>query len=248
MMSLLSRITQRATLYERPWPRPRLEDCSFYHTIDLPQGIVTGLWDLRGQFDSYTNHVPMAGKRVLDFGTGSGFFSFEAEQRGAEVVSFDLKQGSMLDYLPSQRPPAEQIERDLRRLKAGYWYCHHALGSKAKVHYGDPFRLDPALGSFDTLLIGSVLIHCHNPIGILMGLAPRVKERMVITELTIPHKHQGCKFAADSPLTWWVWSVGVYKKLLTLLDFELERSSELTFVTNDGVERIMTSMAARRVR
>ena len=69
-----------------------LEDCFFYHTMDLPGlGVVPGQWDLRGRFEEYTGGVEFEGKSVLDVGTATGFLSFEAEHKGAaRVVSFDM--------------------------------------------------------------------------------------------------------------------------------------------------------------
>src|SRR5690348_833443 len=69
-----------------------LDDCFFYHTMELPSyGVVRGHWDLRGKFDEYISCVEVSGKSVLDIGTATGFLSFEAEKRGASlVVSHDM--------------------------------------------------------------------------------------------------------------------------------------------------------------
>ena len=43
-----------------------LEECHFYHTLDLPGfGTVEGEWDLRGRFDDYVGGVDLRGKTVL---------------------------------------------------------------------------------------------------------------------------------------------------------------------------------------
>ena len=55
---------------------PLLEDCYFYHTMDVPgAGLVTGEWDLRNGVDAYLGHESVAGKRVLELGTASGFLA-----------------------------------------------------------------------------------------------------------------------------------------------------------------------------
>jgi 2-polyprenyl-3-methyl-5-hydroxy-6-metoxy-1,4-benzoquinol methylase len=72
---------------------PAIEDCWFYHVMDLP-GLGTvnhfGRWDLRGRFDEYTGFIPVAGRTLVDVGSASGFLTFEAEKRGAVVTSFDV--------------------------------------------------------------------------------------------------------------------------------------------------------------
>jgi hypothetical protein len=78
-----------------------LASCFFYHTMDVPgYGTVHGEWDLRGQFDEYIGGVELAGKTMLDIGTASGFLTWEAERRGATVVSFDMDGVQRLTLLP----------------------------------------------------------------------------------------------------------------------------------------------------
>jgi hypothetical protein len=73
-----------------------VDDVPWYHTIDLGDGIVTkGTYDLRPVLDQYGFPADLHGKRVLDIGRASGFFSFELERRGADVTSTEL--GSLLD-------------------------------------------------------------------------------------------------------------------------------------------------------
>src|SRR5213078_133228 len=82
---------------------PTLDECWFYHVMDLPEvGIVNhpGSWDLRGRFDEYIGHTPVAGKTLLDVGTASGFLTFEAERRGATVTSFDVSSGDVIHLDP----------------------------------------------------------------------------------------------------------------------------------------------------
>jgi 2-polyprenyl-3-methyl-5-hydroxy-6-metoxy-1,4-benzoquinol methylase len=38
-------------------------------------------------------HTPIAGKTLLGVGTASGFLTFEAEKRGAQVTNFDVPSG-----------------------------------------------------------------------------------------------------------------------------------------------------------
>jgi hypothetical protein len=68
----------------------RLEDCRFYHCVDLPNGnTINGPWDLRDAESAYLGGVDVSGKRVLEIGPATGHLSFWMEKQGAEVVAFD---------------------------------------------------------------------------------------------------------------------------------------------------------------
>src|SRR5271165_6820982 len=64
-----------------------------YHSIDLPAGgVLQGLQSvehLRWRLDLFGLPHDLRGKRVLDVGAWDGWFSFECERRGAEVVAVD---------------------------------------------------------------------------------------------------------------------------------------------------------------
>src|SRR5688500_12516485 len=94
------------SIFETPRIINDLDDCYFYNTMDLPEfGLIHAHWDLRGRFDEYVGGVDVAGKSVLDIGAATGFLSFEAEKRGARVVSFDMDKGSQQTFLPFKDKP-----------------------------------------------------------------------------------------------------------------------------------------------
>ena len=89
----------------------RVEDLGWYHTLELPGGQVTeGLFDLRNPMHHYGLPERMDGMRALDVGTWDGFWAFEMERRGAEVVALDLDDERDLDWPPRRRPKA--VPRD----------------------------------------------------------------------------------------------------------------------------------------
>ncbi len=63
----------------------------WYHTLDLGNGIVTaGVDNSSERLTRLQLPASLAGKSVLDIGAWDGFFSFEAERRGAaRVVASD---------------------------------------------------------------------------------------------------------------------------------------------------------------
>src|SRR5262245_8653577 len=115
--------------------------CQFYHTMEIPgHGVVEGQWDLRGGVEEYLGGVDLAGKRVLEMGSASGFLTFEMEKRGADVVALDLSEEHLWDYVPSARlPDVEALighgKAFFRRLNNGWWFAHKRFASKAKALY-----------------------------------------------------------------------------------------------------------------
>ena len=71
------------TLFAEPRFVESLDDCIFYHTIDLPGfGTQPGMWDLRANVEKYLGQVDLQGKRVLEMGTATGYLCFHMESQG----------------------------------------------------------------------------------------------------------------------------------------------------------------------
>ena len=241
----------------------RLEDCFFYHAMDLPGfGLVPAHWDLRGRFDEYIGSVDLRGKSVLDVGTATGFLSFEAEKRGAaRVVSFDQSDGAEQKFLPFKDKPyyrdhakwAEEYRAEIERWKNAYWLSHRLLGSKSEVFYGDIYELPNELGEFDIAIIGSVLEHLSDPITALGSVARLTKERMVIVTPLLETDEPMARFEGnaanpDADFTWWIFSLGVYREVLAMLGFGIERVNRASYhyMYGDRDEERSTIVAARR--
>ena len=83
------------------------------------------------------------GMRVLDIGTRDGFFSFELERRGAEVLAID----------------------HLGATLTGFAVASELLGSRVKYEVLNVYDLSPAMhGTFDIVLFLGVLYHLRNPL------------------------------------------------------------------------------------
>lgn len=118
----------------------------WFHRMQLGQGIETPGWS-----DPAHDKLPyfglprrLDGLRVLDVGCAEGFFSFEAERRGArEVVAVD------------------SFPDSVRRFNI----CRAALGSKATAFLCNVTDITPkAFGTFDLVMFFGVLYHLRNPI------------------------------------------------------------------------------------
>src|SRR5579862_7885245 len=124
-----------------------------YHSIDLPDGsILPGLQSvdhLRWRLDLFRLPGDLRGKRVLDIGAWDGWFSFECERRGAEVVAVDC------------------VELDT------FLEAKELLGSKVEYLTLDVTELSARrLGRFDVVLFLGVLYHLRHP---LLGLEKAVE-------------------------------------------------------------------------
>lgn len=92
----------------------------WYHTIDLGNGLVTpGLYDHRPNLLAFKFPADMEGMNVLDVGSATGFFAFEFEKRGANVVSVELPSGMPADRFPGETPQQtrKRQERHMRRAR-----------------------------------------------------------------------------------------------------------------------------------
>jgi len=223
--------------FEVPRDIRRVEDCFFYHTLDLPGiGVVEGVWDLRGRFDDYIGGVELKGKSVLDVGTGNGFLTFEAEKRGAsEVVSFDIGDAKFQHLLPfkdSLYYTDHQYWRtcasaSYERWKNGYWMAHRLYRSRALAYYGDVYELPTELGLFDVTIIGSVLDHLRDQISAMGSVARLTRSTMVIVTDFLETDEKTALFAGDANqpnhnFTWWVYSLGTYREVLKMLGFRID--------------------------
>lgn len=104
---------------------------------------------LREEADLIFRH-DIAGKSVLDIGAWDGYFSFEAEKRGASRV---LATDNFCWTGPGWGT------------RQGFEYAHNKLGSKVEALDIDVPDLTPAaIGTFDVVLFLGVLYHVKDPL------------------------------------------------------------------------------------
>ena len=141
----------------------------WYHTIELAPGVLTPGWfDTRAVAPTLP-WPDLAGKRCLDIGTFDGFWAFEMERRGAaEVVAVDVPDPREWDW------PAGSEEEAMRSIGArkgagdGFTIAKEALGSSVDRRPLSIYQLSPeAVGLFDFVYLGSLLVHLRDPVGAL---------------------------------------------------------------------------------
>jgi SAM-dependent methyltransferase len=258
----MSEPTNTDSLLERPRFVDRLEDCFFYHTMELPGfGEVRGQWDLRGRFREYIGGVSLDGKSAIDIGAATGFLSFAAEKSGAtRVLSFDIDDPRQQTFLPFkdklyyQDPErwAEQYGAEIEQWKNAYWLCHRLLDSKAEVYYGNIYHLPRELGQFDVAIVGSVLEHLSDQITALASIARLTKETIVLISPVLQTLERIARFEAladhpENDFTWWTYSEGVYREVFKMLGFSITQITQAEYYYHHGerFEKRSTIVAVR---
>jgi tRNA (mo5U34)-methyltransferase len=117
----------------------------WHHRIEVAPGVVTpGAQDTPALLEQIGMPEDLSGMRVLDIGARDGFFTFEAEKRGArEVLALD-----------NESPH-----------NTGFAIAAELLGSKATYVTENVYSLDPGrYGTFDLVLFLGVIYHLRHPL------------------------------------------------------------------------------------
>jgi SAM-dependent methyltransferase len=162
-------------------------DCVFYQTICLPGiGVIDGAWDHRERTDAYLGHIDFRRKRVLDVGPANGFFSFEMERRGAEVVAIDLGKEADWDAVPHPDIDVAFLRGALRDnvqlVENAFWFAHKRLNSSVRLIYGSVYDTPNLINRVDVALMSNVLQHFRDPFRAIEQVAKVVGETIIITE------------------------------------------------------------------
>jgi tRNA (mo5U34)-methyltransferase len=190
----------------------------WYHSIDLGHGIVTQGVDQTPYRLARLGLPPsLAGKSVLDIGAWDGFFSFEAERRGAaRVVAADYYSWHGGGW----------------GTKAGFELARQALGSRVEDVDIDVMELSPErIGVFDVVLLLGVLYHLRHPLLALERIFSVTRE-LLIVETVVDMVGIGRPAAAfyperelnDDPTNWWGLNAPAVHGLLRAAGFSRVRT------------------------
>jgi tRNA (mo5U34)-methyltransferase len=219
-----------------PYSKAQLEEMAesvgfWWHSIDLGQGVVSkgGKTPETLRYELESLRLPdLRDKSVLDIGAWDGFFSFEAERRGARrVVALDHYVWS-LDLAKYGQYAGECKERGVTPLpghetphwqpdklpsKRGYNTAHKVLGSKVETVLDDFMTMDLApLGTFDVVFFLGVLYHMEDPLASLRRVASLTNGVAIIEThaVIVPgYEHlEICEFYSSNQLNgdvsnWW---------------------------------------------
>jgi tRNA (mo5U34)-methyltransferase len=193
---------------------PRVAALRWYHTIDLGHGIVTnGVDDTPLRLARLDLPSSLSGRSVLDIGAWDGFFSFEAERRGAARVVAS-------DYYSWHGPGWGT--------KAGFQLAREALGSRVVDLDVDVMDLSPQrVGTYDVVLFLGVLYHLPHPLLALERIAS-VTRGMLIVETVLDmvgYRRPAVAFYPGEelngdPTNWWGPNVPAVRAMLQSVGFQ----------------------------
>jgi tRNA (mo5U34)-methyltransferase len=190
----------------------------WFHRIDLGHGVVTpGPDDSPAKLATLDLPERLDGWSVADIGALDGFFSFEAERRGAErVVAFD-------SYMWQVRG------RD------GFDLARRVLGSDVEPVEAEVVDLSPEHGSFDLTLFLGVLYHMRHPLLALERVAS-ITENMLVLESHVDflgtRRPAGAFYPGaalmNDPTNWWGLNPPAIEAMLREVGFSRVRTISVT--------------------
>ena len=197
--------------------RERIKGLSWWHSIDLPHGVVTpGRWGPPARIivDAF-NGVDFRERKVLDVGCLDGLWSFEAERRGAAtVIATDLV--SQLGYAA---PPTLLTAKEI-------------LGSRVEYFpdvsvFDAPHRFPSR--DFDVVVFCGVFYHLKDPLLALARLRQVLRTGgVIIVEGDVLDDDEGCYASfhyrdvhKKDESNWWVPTARCLREWVTCSFFDV---------------------------
>ncbi len=163
--------------------------------------------------------------RALDVATFDGFWAFEMERRGAEVVAIDLERIEQVEFPPLRR---ERLERDAAEqgfeLGHGFRVAAEALASKVQRVPCSVYDLEPDRigGTVEFALCGALLLHLRDPVRalerILHTLEPGGELRLfepfsVSLTVRFPRRPVSRFRPLETNFSWWLGNLAALRAL-----------------------------------
>jgi tRNA (mo5U34)-methyltransferase len=154
----------------RRWDNERTER-GWWHSFEMPDGTtipgVCSVESLRNRIGQFPIPQDLRGKRVLDIGAWDGWFSFEMERRGAEVLAID-----------NWDNPRFHEARAM-------------LNSRVEYRQMDMYELTPErVGRFDIVLFMGVLYHLKHPLLALERVCALTTDLAAVDSFVLREEHR----------------------------------------------------------
>jgi tRNA (mo5U34)-methyltransferase len=210
--------------------RDRCGSSPIWHSVDLGDIFIEGqrkTGEVLAREMRLADLPDLRGKSVLDIGAFGGWFSFEAERRGAahvtalEYHSWAVDWPKLRRYMRDERaagrvpdpyhPPPHVVDEIGQPGRSVFDATRDALGSRVEPVLSRVEDYNPR-HQFDVVLFLGVLYHCEDPLGTLRKVASLTSERLIIE--TEAHYQPGTEdkalweFIGDDSVnnditTWW---------------------------------------------
>ena len=227
---------------EREDAREAIARIPWYHTLELPGGLATAGWvDCRKVVDRVLLPADMSGMRALDVGTWDGFWAFEMERRGADVVTVDIPDPAQWDWPPrmyvGDGDTTRRSEIASTNLGEGYRLAHELLGSGVVQEQVSVYDLDPErLGTFDIVVVGSILLHLRDPVAALASIRPLARGPVVLNEAIelipslVSPRTARARLEGDTAVRWWQPNLAAVEQMAGSAGLVVRRRSRPYFV------------------
>jgi tRNA (mo5U34)-methyltransferase len=203
----------------------------WYHTLELPGGVVTPGWfDLRSVVDKLP-WPDVRGKRCLDVGTYDGFLAFELERRGAsEVIATDIPDHDDWDWPAGARAQGPAILAKIAGEKGhGFETAREALGSNVEKRVINAYDLSPEeVGMFDVVVCGSLMLHLRDPVraleairSVCSGVFMSIEQVSLALSVWHPRRPVADMLFADDLCQWWVVNAAGHQRMVEAAGFEI---------------------------
>ncbi len=164
----------------RRWDNERAER-GWWHSFELPDGtLINGVCDLPGlknRIAQFPIPQDLRGKRVLDIGAWDGWFSFEMERRGAEVLAIDNWDNPL------------------------FHEARAMLNSRVEYRQIDMYELTPErVGRFDIVLFMGVLYHLKHPLLALERVCALTTDMAAVDSFILREKHRPGENVEERPV------------------------------------------------
>ena len=192
----------------------RIKKIDWFHRIDLGNGLITpGKDDSPYKLSRLALPEKFDGKTVLDIGAWDGFFSFEAEKRGAmRVLAVDSYSWSGKGW----------------GTKAGFELARNILKSKVEDKEIEVYNLSPEkVGVFDFVFFLGVFYHLRNPLRALECVSSVTKEMLILETYVDGLKNRRPAMiyypgtdANPDPTSWWGPNIKCVEAMLKTVGFQ----------------------------
>lgn len=199
-----------------------MNEIRWWHQIEL-DGVITNGIDLSPlKLRAIQMPEDLTGKTVIDIGAWDGFFSFEAEKRGAkEVYAVD----TVVWHLEH---PQNTMKEYWNTEKKGFDFAHKILNSKVKVLECEIFDLNSEY-KYDLVLCLGILYHMEDPLRMCRKMFEITKEGgMLILETHIDGLNEpkpgmifyGKTLLNKDPGNWWGPNIKCVQEMLEIVGFK----------------------------
>ena len=210
--------------------RAEVERYPWYHTLELGGGVVTkGMFDHRPVLDRYPIPSDLSGLRCLDVATMDGFWAFEMERRGAaSVTAIDLEDPEDLDWPASLRGSHDKSMDETKGQR--FELARRAVGSQVERVLMSAYDLSPALGTFDFVFCGDLLLHVKDPVTAVERIRSVCTGSAVIVNVIKRFRFRDRLPLAEldgiDTFTWWVTNLAGLVRIVEAAGFARVEASE----------------------